>query len=293
MRTLIHNYASPITTEPMYLAKSLEIVGTPVSLWNSQTVSAFDMFDSFQPDIFIGHFRYLTNDVIKYMTSTNRKISMVLNITGATEQDIQTLETIQQEQKLDIPFVFVNVPDAIPHPKSLKIKTVNLLPAADIFIPKQNVVNFNIDCAVVGTSMGEAVEDAIKNKKTYHLLNMSEQQNEAFDAQITLQDLINISSNYEEIILAGGVDLILSQATFDAALHAKKLSLKTDKESQHIVDKFLASLFHDEGKNEELGNLIKGQVKRKHTCISRAARLCKFLKNDTAKIQLEKMRDEL
>lgn len=293
MRTLIHNYSSATSTEAMYFAKSLDITGVPVSLWNNQAVSAFDMFDSFKPDIFMTHFRYLTNDVLKYMASAHRKISMVLNVTGATEQDISMLEQIQEEHKLDIPFVFFNVPESVGHPKSTKIKTVSILPAADIFIPQRNILNYNLSCGVIATQMSDIVKDAIKDKETYHLLSMGEQQEEDFDAQITLQDFINISGNYEEIILAGGVDLLLSQVMFDCALHSKKLSLKTDKQSQEVVDKFLASLFHDEGDNEEIGSLIRNQIKRKHTCISRTARLCKFLKYEEAKTQLEKMRDQL
>ena len=48
MRILIQNYTSMLSTEAMYLAKSLELAGQDVYLWQDPNISAFDMFDQFQ-----------------------------------------------------------------------------------------------------------------------------------------------------------------------------------------------------------------------------------------------------
>ncbi len=292
MKTLIHNYSNQICTEPMYFGRSLEMAGQQAHVWSDPNISTFDMFDSFQPDVFITHYRLLTHDIIKYVSSSNKKIQLVFNITGATEEQIKIVEALKEDHNLDMPFIFSNVPDSISHPKSQKIKTVNIMPCADIFLPKTSTLDYHIDCAVVGLDMNDMVRQSCENRDTYHTFCLGHDPDKQFDSQISLQDLINIANKYNEVTLAGGVDLILSQALFEATLHSNKVSMKTDEQSQHIVDKFLASIFHDEG-DGNLGDIIKGQIKRKHTCINRSARLCKFLKNSEAQATLEKMKDQI
>ena len=293
MKTLIHNYSTPKCTEPMYFGKSLELAGERIHVWSDPSISAFDMFDSFQPEVFITHYRLLTNDILKYIASSNKKINIVFNVTGASEDEIKILEEIQENNKLDIPFVFSNVPDSITYPKSRKIKTVNIMPSADIFLPKSETIDYSIDSAIVGLDMNDLVKESCKGHDTYHMLCLGEDPQKEFDSQITLQDLISIAGKYKHIVLAGGVELLLSQALFETTLHANKTTMKTDDQSQHILDKFLASLFHDEGEDKDFGKIVKGQIKRKHTCINRSARLCKFLKNSEAQSKLEKVKDQI
>ena len=292
MKTLIHNYSTGMFTEPMYFAKSLQMAGEQVQVWSDPNISTFDMFDAYQPDVFITNYRLLTNDILKYAKSSNKKFSIIFNVTGATEEELKTLEQIQEYNGLDMPFIFSNIPDSISYPKSQKIKTVNIMPCADIFLPRTNTIDFKIDAAVVGLTMNDMVKQSCENKDTYHTLCLGEDPQKEFDSQVNIQDLINIADKYKEVVLAGGVDLILSQALFEVILYSNKTSMKTDDESQRIVDKFLASIFHEE-KDGNLGDIIKGQIKRKHTCINRAARLCKFLKNEQAQKNLEKMKDQI
>ena len=293
MKTLIHNYSNPVCTEPMYFAKSLELVGENAHVWSDPSISAFDMFDAFQPDIFITHYKLLTNDILKYIKSSNKKISVVFNMTGANEEEIKILEQIQENNKLDIPFVFSNIPDSIVHPKSQKIKTVNIMPCADIFLPKNNTINYSIDAAIVGVAMNDQIKKSCEGKDTYHTLCLGEDAQKEFDNRISLQDLISIADKYKQVVLAGGIDLLLSQALFDVTLHANQTAMQADEQSQHLVNKFLASVFHDEGENKDVSSIVKGQIKRKHTCINRSARLCKFLKNSQAQAALEKMKDQI
>ena len=79
MKTLIHNYSSGLSTEPMYFNQCLTECGVESHLWGDPNVSAFDMFDAINPEIFISHYRFLTNDIIKYIRQNN-KIEMILNM---------------------------------------------------------------------------------------------------------------------------------------------------------------------------------------------------------------------
>ena len=99
-------------------------------------------------------------------------------------------------------------------------------------------------------------------------------------------------NRYKEVILTSDISIVFSQVLFEAAINANKLSLKVNKAQQDILDKVLASLFHDDG-NKDVGNLIKSQIQRKHTCINRASRLCRLLKNEEAVKMLDKLGDQI
>ena len=84
MKALIQNYASVDTTEPLYLSECLNSVGIETTTWKNQDVSAFDMFDLSNPNLFITHYNLVTNDIIKYL-SGHQNIECILNITGASK----------------------------------------------------------------------------------------------------------------------------------------------------------------------------------------------------------------
>ena len=65
MKILIHNYSSEISTEPFYLAQALANMGYETRIWNNE-VSAFDIFDTFDPDVFITHYQIITTDIAKH-----------------------------------------------------------------------------------------------------------------------------------------------------------------------------------------------------------------------------------
>ena len=289
MKTLIHNYSSGITTEPMYFTRCLELCETPAHLWANE-VSAFDMFDAAQPDVFISHYAMLTNDIVKYL-SQNKKISTVLNVTGANDQELQTIEQVFLDNKMNIPFVFTNHHDSLCKSKTKKIKMVNIWPSVDIFLPRNPLPDFKINLAVLATEMSDLVKRAIASKDTYHLLSLSGDA-EGFDLTVNVQSLGNMYDKYDEVMIASDVNTVFSQVLFEAALSAKKLSIRVNKQQQGTLDKVLASLFHDDG-NKDVGSLVKQQIKRKHTCVNRAARLCRLLKNEDAAKRLGKLGEQL
>ena len=290
MKTLVHNYSSPFSTEPMYFTKCLEMCGLPTHLWSDNRVSAFDIFDAISPDVFISHYAFLTNDIVKYLNQ-NKKIKTVLNVTGANKQELSSLEQVFGDNKIDAPFVFTNMHDSMYKARTNKIKMVNILPSVDIFLPVLDLPNFEIDLAVIATDINPLVTNAVKSKNTYHLLALGGD-SEGFDLTTNIQLLRGMYNRYKEVILTSDISIVFSQVLFEAAINANKLSLKVNKAQQDILDKVLASLFHDDG-NKDVGNLIKSQIQRKHTCINRASRLCRLLKNEEAVKMLDKLGDQI
>lgn len=290
MKTLIHNYSSATSSEPMYFTKCLELCETPVHLWSDQNISAFDMFDAVQPDVFITHYTFMTNDIVKYL-SQHKKIKTVLNLSGANEQEMETIEQVFVAGNIDVPFVFTNMHDCMYKNKPRGIKMVNIWPSADIFLPPSAVPDFEIDLAVVATDMTDLVKRATESKDTYHLLSLGKD-NEEFDLSTNIQILRGMYDKYNEVLITSDISVVFSQVLFEAALNAKKLSIKVSKDQQGMLDKILASLFHDDG-NDNVARLVKRQIERKHTCVNRTSRLCKFLKNTDAVKKLDKLGEQI
>ena len=277
MKTLIQNYTSMLSTEPMYIAKSLELAEQEVFLWNDPNMSAFDVFDSFNPDVFLTHYHFLSQDALKYL-SQNKKIQCVLNVSGITNEDLEKVANIIEEEGVNCPFVFTNAHQLLPKLKSDKIKVESILPGLDVFLPAEQFTDFDIDLGVIGLEMNKEIEDYVANKETYHLLKLttSPDQDKNFDMPINVITMRSLYSKYKEIMIATGMNVIFSQLFYDAIAHSNKVTFKISKEEQPLLDQFLASTFMEE-ETDDLSSALKRQIKTRHTCVSFAS----FLKTQT------------
>ena len=147
MISLVYNYSSNVSTEPLYLQKCITEAGGTSHLWADHSISTFDIFDSIKPDVFICHFSRFTTDMLKYL-SNNKNISIVLNITGAADEHIQSIEQAFDVNNISCPFFFTNTHKLI--------KTVNtkreikcILPSIDVFLPKLTPPLFNADACYI------------------------------------------------------------------------------------------------------------------------------------------------
>jgi len=291
MKTLVQNYSSNLSTEPMYINKCLLECGLESHLWADPNMSTFDVFDSIKPDIFISHYKFLTNDIIKYFNQ-NQNIQMILNVTGVNEVEMESIEQTFDQNNIRTPFVFTNLYDFSHNIKPKKIKLVNIMPAADIFLPITPTPSFKIDLAILSTDTNEMIDMAIENKEIYHLLSLGAE-NENFDLPVDIRSMVGLYDKYEEIILIDDVNIVSSQILFEASLRAKKVSVRVNKNQQSILDKILATLFHAEDNQKNLSEIIRNQIKRKHTCFNRTARLTRFLKNEEATKKLQSIIEKL
>jgi len=291
MKTLIHNYSSTFTIEPMYFSKCLEMVGVDAAFWANPSVSAYDMFDATLPDVFISHFAYLTQDIVKYLDQSSKNIEVILNVTGCSEEQLAMVDSLTSNNKLKIPFVFSNTPDNIIQPKTKTVKSVNILPAVDIFVPAGGLPDYNIDVGIVYTQPSDLLEQYVKDKDNYHLLCLGD--SKEADLNVTIQSLRSLYSKYKEVTLLGNIGDVYSQIMLETMMFSDKATIKVPQEQEEVLGRIFQSLFSDDNSSEDMSQIVKSQVKRKHTCISRAARLCRFLKNEEAATKLEKMRDQL
>lgn len=287
MKTLIQNYSSGLSTEAMYFNQCLREGGLESHIWADGQISAFDIFDAVKPDIFISHYKFITTDIIKYLKQA-KNIPMVLNVTGTNEQEIQQIESLYSENNIKTPFLFTNSYDSIEKFKPKKLKLVNILPSVDVFLSPIPTIDFQVDLAIIGTKSNNLIDETTKDKQSYHLLSLGVE-NENFDLPVDLKSLGGLYDKYKEMILIDDVNVVSSQIFFEASLKARKLSVKVDQSQQSTLDKIIPTLF-DKGSDS---NSIRQQIKKKHTCFNRTARLARFLNNEEVSKKLKSISEQL
>jgi len=276
----------------MYLARCLEVVGQDVYLWNDPNMSAFDIFDSFKPDVFLSHYQFLTEDQIKYL-SRNKNIQCILNVTGVDSPILTNIENAFRENGVNCPFVFTNAHTVLPQPKADKLKVHSILPGVDVFLAHEEIANFKLDVGVIATEPSKEIEEYVSNKDTYHLLKLtvSPERDKNFDIPVNIMSLRSLYSHYKEILFATGMNLVFSQIFYEAIGHADKVTFKLMDEEEELWNKYLLSLFKEE--EGDISDVLKGQIFSRHTCVRRAARFCRYLKDSETKSKLEKLDREL
>lgn len=276
MKILIQNYTSVLTTEPMYLNECFNKSNVVTSnIWNTN-ISTFDILDSFNPDVLMCHYSATTlNDIFKYL-SQNKKMELVINITGAQDNHIQILENIIEKNNISSPFFISNLHEKIYSPKTKK-KILNLLPGVDIFLPKQNFPDYNVDAAILSNNK-ELTEKILKDFNTCHKIGIGVQ-DEYFDFNMNVATMSSVYDRYNKIVLTADLPVMFSQFFFEAVYKSKKLVIKSTNEK--LSTEILSDLFHS-NEDKDIAAIVKNQIKTKHTCFNRAERLARAFKLENA-----------
>lgn len=287
MRILFQNYTNSSSTEAMYLARALGMAGVQSELWSDTSISAYDALDSYKPDILLTSFRFLTNEIVKYL-SHNKSPELILNVTGASEEESKKIEELSES--VSIRMVYSNAFDK--KEKFKKLKLEGIYPAADIFLHRKPF-NPELPLAVLNDGDPECVAKSVGDNKTYHLLSYKE--GEYSDQKVDVMSLHDIYCLYERFVITGTSDLIFSQAFFDSCLACHKLDvLPGDKIKGKFYSGFLKGVFSEPDEEiEDLGEQLKKQIIQKHTPFNRAERLMRFLKNDEAVRNLQKLKNNV
>ena len=289
MRTLIQNYTSTLSTEPMYINRCFTEAGFDSVLWTEPNISAFDAFDYTKPDLFVGHFRFLTQDIVKYLAGSN--VSLALNVTGANEQEIQQIDSLV-DMGIDMPLVFSNLYQPTAVSKTKKAKFIHLYPATDIFLPVKNIPEYEIDSCIITVENGPTLSEAKMGKESYHVFSFNADSGYA-DFELDIAAMTSFYRRYKKIHIAGDINLVTSQVLFDAMLKANDVNLKVPASQQAKLDEILSLLFVETPEKKDLKEILRDQIKNKHNCFRRVARLCRSLKIKEAAQKMEEISDKL
>ena len=146
--------------------------GVTVALWDCKSVSAFDAFDSFEPDIFLGQLYNLTPSVAKCIKERpHLKVGLragdwgdhekevdksIYNILYATKEEIETLKKLQDETG-QVSFVHIHYPkEAVDkthnYYESIGVRATSIMMCADTgaYSKPESDPNYNCDIGFVG-----------------------------------------------------------------------------------------------------------------------------------------------
>lgn len=293
MRILFDNYVTLTSSESSYFNGVLSKAGIQSMFWADKRISAFDILDSTKPDVFVTHYRQITQDLIKYL-SNNTKVSLALNISGIVENEMGSLEGLIESQNIKCQLMFSGDIKAV-KPKNIKFE--EMLPAADVFFPfnppsRGKRINYGVVCQ----SRGDLVNDFVKDKEVYHLLGVTDnEQDQSVDLKVNVKSINDISYLYDQVVLVGDVRFITSQLFYDSVLRANKCSVITNAAQEEDWDKHLKRIFNvpEKGEDANIKEAIRNQVLQKHTCFNRASRLMKLLGNSDGMKSVENLKNNM
>lgn len=278
MKILLHDYSSELTTEPRYLTVALQHCGIEAHLWNDSRVSAFDMFDKTQPEVFVSHYTIITPDIIKYLEQHNQ-IQLVVNVTGMSDSQIVDFEKFVAEKNINVPFVFTNSFGGTKPLTNLRYESI--APAFDLFaIQRSPYVEPLCPRAVFARKYNDAVEYEIKDGGVYHTVQFTNGDIDTpFDIRSNVMSAHELYKKYQSFTLVGDMDFCSSQLFFDMTINATNITVKTDTVP---FEQFLLKVFKDTNSEEDIALQIRSQIKNHHTPFHRAETLMSHLKNEEA-----------
>lgn len=292
MKTLFQNYSSVLSTEPMYFHRCLIEAGGEAVMWHGeQQNSAFDTFDYVKPDVFVTHFKFLTQDVVKYL-SGNKNIGMVLNVTGATPDDIGQIQDLGNH--LNLITTFTNLYDANNNLRGTGSNVNGIYPGADLFLPVMPTPEYKIKNCILSLDNNSQLQEVKSNEEEYHVISFNPNPDEKYsDMMLDITSAVSFYEKYERCHLVGDINFVSSQILFDSLLKAESVKIKVPEGQQEMLNSIFGALFKEPAKVEDMAEIIKTQVKRRHNCFKRTSRLCRFLKNSEMSSKLEKIGESI
>ena len=294
MKTLFQNYCSVLSTEAMYMQRCLQELGQESHMWSEQNQSVFDTFDMVNPEVFITHFRSLSQDALKYLAGS-KKIDLVLNVTGASDQDVEQIQEVVKQANINMPLMFTNLYDSTNNLQKTRRDVKGIYPAADVFIPNLATPPYKLDTCFFALDNNELLKDLRKNEKgDYHVVsfNPNHPEDNYCDMTLDVTSAVTFYDKYKKSYLVGDINFVSSQILFDSILKSDSVKIKVPDQQQKMLDSIFATLFK-ESEGADMTSIIKSQVKSRHNCFRRTARLARLLKNNELSSKLERRSDNL
>ncbi len=284
MKMLIQNYSSSLSTEPMYLHRCLVETGFQAELWSNPNISAFDIFDKLQPEIFVSHYKFITSDIVKYMSGKSN-MSLCLNVTGINAEDFAKLQDLLKDNNINTPLLFTNLYDTKALPNQ-SFNTISLYPAADVFLAPAPMPEYNIESCFVSIQENDLAKNLMKDRDSYHVFSFDGNAEYA-DMNVDITGITGFYNKYDEVVLADDINFVTSQILFDSILKSKKVTIEVSEAQQPMLNEIFSKIFINPESDADISEIIKSQVRTKHNCFKRAARLFRALKLEEASKKME------
>tara|TARA_B100002019_G_scaffold36171_1_gene30328 strand:+ start:8631 stop:9518 length:888 start_codon:yes stop_codon:yes gene_type:complete len=290
MKILFHDFSNIFTTEPRYLHTALEQCQIDSQIWNNPQTSVYDALDMAKPDILISHYQALDNDIVKYLSQN--KVELALNVTGATKNVLSQIDDLSNN--VNIKLIYDNT-----YHKSIsrskKIKSDQIMPAADIFSPVQPVEQ-KFKLGILTSIESKQYEDEVNKEPVHHRLHLgvSEDKESQYDLDVDMHRLPSIIRMYDNIRIVDTVKNVCSQLFFEACLHGQNVNIIVPESEQESFTGSFAKVFSSDPEDvEDLATEIKDQIVKNHTPFHRASRLLKLLGDTEGNKKVENVKNQL
>ena len=302
MKVLLQNYTTVNSTEPLYITEAVNSIdGCDAGLWNMNQASAFDMFDTFQPELFIAHAGALTADIVKYLSS-NKRIECIFNITGSQQENLDALDTLIQNNGIRSPFFFTNQPDELTSLLERKTKLISIMHGADSFLAQQpvNVESYDVELGVfTNYDIKDRLNDVLSDYESYHLLSSDGNLADVVDSVVQPIGIHKLYRNYKTSLITNE-SLYFPQSFFDSLLYGNSTYFKPkyssqDSKAREVINSILdtdQNLVYNKKESNVDFDSLKKTVLQKHTCLSRVKRMFSKLKCSKIETAMTKMIEE-
>lgn len=295
MKILIQNYTNSISSRPIYFNHALQSSKCAETfLWNKESISTYDVMDGFQPDVVLIKYTHLGRDLIKYVLQ-EKSVPIVVDITGASQEIIRNLESQIAQFNVPVKCFLTETPETL-DTTTKKLKTAHVIPGADVFLSKTELPEFKLEGCVIGRIETKSFNSSCEKFKSYHKILVRDQKNQGnktgFDIEGNIMFLKSVYDRYEEVIVNGDLNFIISQLFFDSIISCKKLSLSYPKEQRELFSDVLQSIFEDTEEDPSLEN-IKLQIIKNHTCIDRCSEILSAIGDSDASKTVLKLKEGL
>lgn len=241
MKFLIDNYSNYNTTQPLYFHAHInEFEEHLCHLKSDNTISMYDLFDRFNPDVYITSANKISKDAVMYLKENQKDqdIKLAICIQHVKNNEILAIEELLKKHNITCSFFFLNC-DKKNKPITKNTNVVIIQDATDINLSLSLDIDFNIDKAFI-------IDKQTKFKErhgSYHVITTNPELKEISDFNLPINLLIAMYSKYEEIIFTNLQDHI-TQSVFDAITHGKKVYYDIDdKDVANRLDEIFDKTF--------------------------------------------------
>jgi len=271
MNTIIEDYSSQETTEPMYFSECFNRIGLQSALWRRNQVSIFDLYEIMKPELIIANLQSVSLDLFKVLSG--KPTELVVNISGSSQEEVSGLESAVQSNKINCPLVFS---DGINDVYKTGLNYCPIMKGADIFLQLQNIdgiPEYDIDKAFFIDS-----DQDVSHEGTYHVISTDQSTKGDMLLPINISHQICKKYKNSEFIQS---KKRLSQHFFDVNFYGNEVKTMISGEDAEEISSFVKKHF---------GEDVQQTVKSRHLCTSRVARLLQKIKRSEEANKVRKIK---
>lgn len=241
MKFLIDNYSDYNTTQPLYFHQHInEYDEHQCHLKSDNSISMYDLFDRFEPDVYITSAHKISKDAVMYLKENqkDKDIKLAIYIQNVKNNEVLAIEDLLKKHGVSCSFFFLNC-DKKHKPITKNTNVVMIQDGADVNLSLNLDINFNIDRAFIIDKQTQ-----FKSRTgTYHVITTNPELKDLSDFSLPINLLTAMYSKYNEIIFTNLKDHI-PQSVFDAITHGNKVYYDIeDKDASSQLDEIFDKTF--------------------------------------------------